>query len=315
MLETQTISQTTAIIPVERLTFGWWNTSLSPVGKNRADDNHKQIAQTIVKSLIDGLKIDCLALGEVTSADLASMTEACVTDGLAVYDGTLKSGRLQFDTGAIYNSQRLHLANSMSTMSAHGQRNLKIANRIDFTASDRSPFHVFISHWPSRGIVDENILARETVADRLRTQITELEDVLPGAAIIVMGDFNDEPFDRSLAWHMLATRDRELARGGRGYLYNPFWRRLGEAKPYSYLRTEDGVAGSCVYTRETSTHWRTFDQILFSSAFLGNAAWHLNEGETNILRTVDLVALLRDQDLHFDHLPVFSVVERLVKEE
>src|SRR2546423_6612135 len=92
------------IIPVERMVFGWWNTSLSPIGKERADDDHQQIANGVVKSLIDELNVDCLALGEVTNTDLSSMIAACETTSLGVYEGTLKEGRLQFDTGIIYNS-------------------------------------------------------------------------------------------------------------------------------------------------------------------------------------------------------------------
>ena len=56
-------------VSLERMVFGWWNTSLSPLGKDRADDNHKQLASSVIRSLIDDLKVDCLALGEVTNTD------------------------------------------------------------------------------------------------------------------------------------------------------------------------------------------------------------------------------------------------------
>lgn len=89
--------------PTERLVLGWWNTSLSPVGSSRANDEQKLTAQRIVKILMDGIGVDCLALGEVTHADLTYLRDGCGIPSLSVYDGTLREGRLQFDTGAIYN--------------------------------------------------------------------------------------------------------------------------------------------------------------------------------------------------------------------
>ena len=314
-LTTRAVSDATKTLPVDLMIFGWWNTSLSPVGRDRADDNHKQISARIVKSLIDELNFDCLALGEITTADLSMMKSGCETQALAVFDGTLKTGRLQFDTGVIYNDSRLRILNSKSITSSHGHRNYKIANRIDFECiSDGSHFHLFVSHWPSRGVREENILMRETIADRLKAQIRAIEEIAADAAIIVVGDFNDEPFDQSLAWNMLATRDRGLAKTKTGYLYNPFWRRLGESKPHTSLDTKGGAAGSCFYRTETSTRWRTFDQMLFSSAFLGKGEWHLNEDQTTILESDFLIELVQSDDVHFDHLPVLSVVERFAKQ-
>lgn len=300
---------------VERMVLGWWNTSLSPVGKDRADDHHKQIASKIVKSLIDDLKIDCLALGEITNTDLSSLKNACDIKTLSVYEGTLKQGRLQFDTGIIYNSDRLAISDSFSTTSTHGERNYKVANRVDFVSlTDGQPFHVFISHWPSRGTNEQNILSRKTIANRLKDQLNELDQRSPGAAMIIMGDFNDEPFDESISWNLLATRDRSLATTKEGYLYNPFWRQLGESQPHTRSFSKTGTAGSCFYKGSTDTQWRTFDQILFSPAFLGKSKWHLNEEETIILRTDYLIELVQNDKVHFDHLPIVSVIERHVEQ-
>ena len=239
---------------------------------------------------------------------------ACKTKSLSVYEGTLKEGRLQFDTGLIYNRARLALEDSFSTTSTHGARKYKIANRVDFVSlSDGLPVHVFVSHWPSRATNEENLLSRKTIAGRLKDQLHAVAEGSPDAAMIVMGDFNDEPFDESLAWHMLATRDRLLARTNRDYLYNPFWRRLGESRTYSAAATKTGVAGSCFYKGGTSTRWRTFDQMLFSPAFLGDCDWHLNEDYTMIIETDFLIELVQSNKFFFDHLPIISVVEKLMK--
>jgi endonuclease/exonuclease/phosphatase family metal-dependent hydrolase len=295
---------------VERVTFGWWNSSLSPVGKDRSDDEHRVISAGIVSLLIDAMKVDCLGLAEVTSNDLVRLTRACATQSLSIFDGTLKSGRLQFDTGVIYNSERLTLVDYKSIVSSHGDRNLKIANRLDFTVnSDEMPLHVFVCHWPSRASREETILTRRTVAWRLKEQIEELSELAPGAPMIVMGDFNDEPFDQSLAWNLLATRDRSLAMSKTGYLYNPFWRHLGESQPHSHVAVKRGPAGSCFYKGDATTQWRTFDQMLFSRAFIGGSEWHLKEEETSIVEIDPLVELVQSK-LFFDHLPITSVLEK-----
>jgi len=235
---------------------------------------------------------------------------------LGLHEGTLKTGRLQFDTGLIYNTERLSIVDAGSIVSAHGARRYKIANRIDFAlVSGEWSFHLFVSHWPSRAIREENILSRQTVADRLKEKIRALAATSTNVAIIVVGDFNDEPFDQSLAWHMLATRDRDLAKSKRDYLYNPFWRHMGESKAYSIADNRSGAAGSCFYREETTTRWRTFDQMLFSPAFLGTCEWHLNENQTMILETDFLMELIRSKDFHFDHLPIISAVEKRSKRD
>jgi hypothetical protein len=185
-----------------------------------------------------------------------------------------------------------------------------VANRIDFAASsDGSLFRVFVSHWPSQG-QPENVLARATVASRLNDQVKEIDGQALNASIILLGDFNDEPFDKSLSWHLPATRDRNLAKKKNGLFYNPFWRRLGESEPHSFSPLRKGAGGTYFHRSGTITQWRTFDQILFSAAFLGGGEWHLNETYTTILQSEFLVELVQDEAFNFDHLPVLGVIER-----
>jgi hypothetical protein len=294
--------------PMERMVFGWWNTSLSPVGVDRADDNHREIAGKIVKWLIDGLKIDCLALGEVTDSDLAFLKTYSDNPSSTTYNGTLKEGRLQFDTGVIYDARRLTVSDEKSIIISHGGQKSKLANRIDFVSiPDNSLLHIFVSHWPSRVFTEENKRRRTTLAMRLKDQIESIRDSAPNASIILMGDFNDEPFDESLSYHLLATRDRHLAKSKKGFLYNPFWRQIGESEPHFLGNTKIGSAGSCFHKNGgNETRWRTFDQILFSPAFLGGGDWYLNEQNTMILRTETLIELVQNNTVFFDHLPILE---------
>jgi hypothetical protein len=58
-----------------RLTFAWWNTGLSPVGKQRYTDNQFTEALGVISILLEGLQVDFLGLGEITSDELVLSAE------------------------------------------------------------------------------------------------------------------------------------------------------------------------------------------------------------------------------------------------
>ncbi|MBT3383822.1 MAG: hypothetical protein HN778_00165 [Prolixibacteraceae bacterium] len=64
---------------------------------------------------------------------------------------------------------------------------------------NREEFHIFINHWPSRiGGVDQTEAKRVFVAALLKSKIDSVLLKNRGANIIVMGDTNDEPDNKSL---------------------------------------------------------------------------------------------------------------------
>lgn len=62
------------------------------------------------------------------------------------------------------------------------------------------PVHVFVNHWPSRR---SGVARSEELRLAASRQLKEVVDTIlanePGARFIIMGDFNDQPFDRSLS--------------------------------------------------------------------------------------------------------------------
>ncbi len=93
------------------------------------------------------------------------------------------------------------------------------------------------NHWPSRsggqyGSEPYRIIAAETLSYFIqRIQEVKKEEMGEDAAIIVMGDFNDEPFDRSLTQYALSVRDRnKIVRGSNPYLYNLMWPIMGQRR-------------------------------------------------------------------------------------
>lgn len=83
------------------------------------------------------------------------------------------------------------------------------------------------NHWPARlGPPEYRVVAAETLSYWLE-RITDIVGGEP--SILVMGDFNDEPLDRSLTEFALSVRTSTRALRGRNpYLFNLMWPLLGQ---------------------------------------------------------------------------------------
>jgi hypothetical protein len=109
----------------------------------------------------------------------------------------------------------------------------------------------------------------------------------------------------------MATRDRGLAHRKSDLLYNPFWRKIGHTSPYTHDNSAINNAGTYFHKGGPITKWRTFDQIIFSSNFLGSSDWHINEKLTSILDLDEYRELVLDPKEVFDHFPVLGVIEKV----
>jgi len=174
--------------------------------------------------------------------------------------------------------------------------------------------HLFISHWPSRLWCEKDGTDRHLLGIRLRDATEKIigQNSEVPSYIMIMGDFNDEPFDISLSEHVMATRDLFLAKTKKYLFYNPFWKMMGENYIEDIQNKEEKCGGSYFHKNGTFTRWRTFDQIIFSSAFLGSCEWQLNERLTKILHFPEYLAMIRNSKEIFDHFPVLGVIERKV---
>ncbi|MCL1821578.1 MAG: endonuclease [Prolixibacteraceae bacterium] len=72
--------------------------------------------------------------------------------------------------------------------------------------AETDTIHVFFNHWPSRyGGLMETRDARKNAAERLKSEIANLQAQYVNPAIIIMGDFNDQPDDDSMMKHLGAS--------------------------------------------------------------------------------------------------------------
>lgn len=108
------------------------------------------------------------------------------------------------------------------------------------TFNDSRAFFI-VNHFPSRrGGTAESEMKRIYVGQRLKSICDSLERLYPDAAVITMGDFNDEPSDKSMV--------QLLVNAG----------QLGLVNPFAAIQTSGD--GSIYFNNQ----WDLFDQILYS---------------------------------------------------
>ena len=165
------------------------------------------------------------------------------------YDGPDKRG---VDLGLLYNPKYFEVTNSQS-------RRLYIEGNDDFKTRDQlvvsgifdgEPMHFIVVHWPSRyGGEKRSRPLRNAAAQLSRSIIDSLLTIDPQAKVVLMGDYNDDPNNESVAKYLNATRKTRLKKG---QLYNPFEEMFRE-----------GI-GSLAYR----DNWNMFDQHVITPAWL-----------------------------------------------
>lgn len=117
-------------------------------------------------------------------------------------------------------------------------------------AGTASNLHLYFNHWPSRyGGLMETREKRKKAAEKLKNEIGLLQQAEIHPLIIIMGDFNDQPFDESLAIHLGAAQKA---------VQNP------NALVNLAFRWDKEKKGTLKYQAQ----WNIFDQIIVSEAIL-----------------------------------------------
>lgn len=116
---------------------------------------------------------------------------------------------------------------------------------VGLLGGDRVAF--IVNHWPSRrGGTEQSSWLREAAAQLTKSIADSLLNVDPNIGVVMMGDLNDYPNNRSVT-DVMKARKKE-AETAQGEFYNPFWKLFDE-----------GI-GSYIYRGS----WGLFDQIMVS---------------------------------------------------
>jgi predicted extracellular nuclease len=117
---------------------------------------------------------------------------------------------------------------------------------------DKDTCHFLVNHWPSRSAgQSETEIERMAAAKKLRTIADSLLKRNESAKILIMGDFNDEPADKSLVEGLIAFTD--LTTVHPSGLYN-----------ISVAPSKGRIRGTLKYQGK----WNLFDQVIVSGNFL-----------------------------------------------
>lgn len=120
--------------------------------------------------------------------------------------------------------------------------------------------HFFVNHWPSKygGTLITKPL-RALAAQTLRNAVDSLFNISPLSPIVIMGDFNDSPFDESIKNHLRAFPiiDKPVPDS----LYN-----------LAYLYAEEGKG-----TNKYHGKWEMIDQIIVSGNLLSKGSIHTSD--------------------------------------
>lgn len=253
---------------------GKYDLEYSPQGKNKWD-SHKfnskvknmayVISQMKTKTTPDGP-----ALLGVCEIENKSVLEALVSQD-AIKDMNLQiihhdsPDRRGVDVGLLYNPKffkPIRVTNHRLTELSFPTRDQMCV--VGLLGGKR--IGVIVNHWPSRRGGDESSPNREAAA-RLCLHIADsLTKVDPNIGIIIMGDLNDDPTNKSCAEVLDAKRKKNevlglptgasATRPNGTRLFNPFWEKIARGE------------GSYIY-RDS---WDLFDQIIINRNLLDGAA-------------------------------------------
>jgi len=126
--------------------------------------------------------------------------------------------------------------------------------------NNHEEFHIFVNHWPSRtGGLEQTEPKRMAVAKILKNKIDSVQNINPDANILVMGDMNDEPSNKSLS-EVLSAKSPEVQNAVLVNLMYP---------------VHNSKKGSYNYRG----NWNMLDNIIVSAGLIDNQGFQCKEKE------------------------------------
>jgi len=166
------------------------------------------------------------------------------------------------DVGLLYNPRFFRFESVTNhTLTIAGKPEFRTRDQMCVTGmlGDRR-VSIIVNHWPSRlGGQEQSSYLREAAADLSKHIADSVWAVDPGRGVIIMGDLNDDPDDKSVAVNLGAKKEAKNVKPHE--FYNPWWRLL-----------RDKGVGTLAYKGS----WNLFDQIVVSGNLLDENAGELD---------------------------------------
>ncbi len=139
---------------------------------------------------------------------------------------------------------------------------------IRFLYGEHDTLHVFVNHWPSRvGGKDQSSMRRNRAASRLKAVTDSLLETNKRAKIVILGDFNDEPDDESLAKILGVASDIE---------------KLPSPGLYNLMYPYKGTGRGTLYHSDVAGGWNIFDQAIVAAVLLKGTGLKVYSGRAYI---------------------------------
>ena len=155
------------------------------------------------------------------------------------------------DCAFFYNPRIFHLENYHLTQYIYENGDTTRRTRGFLLASGTlagEKVHFIVNHWPSRAAGSE---FREMGGRQVRRMIDSIQAEDPKAKVIIMGDLNDDPNNKSVTEGLRAVH--KVKDAGDHDMYNPWWDMLYKVGQ-----------GTLLYDGK----WNLFDQIIFTGNLL-----------------------------------------------
>lgn len=131
----------------------------------------------------------------------------------------------------------------------------------------RDTVHLFVNHWTSRyGGYGATVPKRNYYAQTLRHYVDSILTVNPLSNIVIVGDFNDYPTDKSVC-QVLGAANKD---------------KTDTAKLYNLMYTFLGMNN--IGTHKHEDFWGCLDQIIVSSALIQQNKLHVVQNEAHIFK-------------------------------
>lgn len=242
----------------------------TPTGKkawtaDRYEHKLNQLGKVI--SSADAEMPDMLGLCEVENRKVVEdliATEVFSGSNFEILHKDSPDGR-GIDVAMVYNADKISLSEVgyiKSTLPVGDRPNTRLVLHAKGSFQGEE-LHVFVNHWPSRhGGEKTSEPNRLTVAYNVKQEIKSILTDNPEANILMMGDFNDHPNNRSLANVISAGKDTNSV------MVNLMWEKHKNGE------------GSYNY----KGNWGALDQFIVSPGLMNDAGLEVEEASVKFVR-------------------------------
>jgi endonuclease/exonuclease/phosphatase family metal-dependent hydrolase len=230
--------------------------------------------------------------------------------GIILFDTKDEKG---LETALLYKKDEIEIVDSKSIPVEFGFDIKDVTRNILYVKckiKDDNTYHIFVTQWPLRSPNEQDTeIKRISAAVALRKEIDKILNFENNARIIIMGDFNDEPTNKSVMQILNASNKRKNLnyRDLYNLMYDPH---------------NEGNEGSTM----SNSGWVMFDQIIVTPAlfnkdsgyYLAFDAGKVYKGE-DVIITDPLTKLTRPNRTYngnsylggvSSHLPVYIILKK-----